>query len=73
MILRAASSDVPSSIAMDHDSVNCVSPPWRTDEHLLHLDNLSNCFKSQNNADTDSQRGHSSRCYPIVAGQGGDI
>ena len=41
MILRAASSDVPSSIVMDHeihDSVNCVSPARRTDEHLLHLD-----------------------------------
>jgi hypothetical protein len=45
MILRAVPSDVPSSVAMNHDSVNCVSPPWRTDEHLLHLDKFEQLFQ----------------------------
>jgi len=56
-VLRAASSDVPASIPMDHDSVHCVSPPRRTGEHLCILTNSNNYFNSLNNADTGLQRG----------------
>jgi hypothetical protein len=46
MILRAAFGDVPSSIAMDHDSVKCqlriaVS---ENGEYLLHLDKFEQLF-----------------------------
>jgi hypothetical protein len=55
--MRAASGDVHSSVAMDHDGVYCMSPPGRTGEYLLHFDNSNNCFKSHNKADAGSQRG----------------
>jgi hypothetical protein len=35
---ESGSSDVPSSISTDHDSVYCVLPPRRTGGCLLHLD-----------------------------------
>ena len=45
-----------TSSAMDRNNVYCVSPRWRTDEHLIHLDNFSSNKSHNDNFATWSVR-----------------